>query len=84
MRGTGTSVLPSAFITRYSRSTWCADLRSWPGGFLRSTYLPLGEDRMKVGLDWPVGVLVASMGPRKPGSWVSRYVASAIVSICAA
>ena len=35
--GTGTSVAASARITRYSRSTACADGSSWPGGFLRST-----------------------------------------------
>ena len=55
-------------MTRYSRSTWCALFRSWPGGFLRSTYLPLGLERMKVGFDWPVGVFSASIGPLKPGS----------------
>ena len=38
MTGTGKPVVPSAFITRYSRSTWCALARSWPGGFLRITY----------------------------------------------
>ena len=37
MRGTGTSVPPSAFMTRYSRSTACALFSSCPGGFLRST-----------------------------------------------
>ena len=84
MRGTGTSVSASAFMTRYSRSTWCADFRSCPGGFLRSTYLPPGVERMNVGFDCPVGVLFASIGPLKPGSRVSRYLASATVSICAA
>ena len=37
MRGTGTSVSSSPFMTRYSRSTACALFNSWPGGFLRST-----------------------------------------------
>ena len=37
MRGTGTSVFSSPFMTRYSRSTAWALLSSWPGGFLRST-----------------------------------------------
>ncbi len=37
IRGTGTSVGPSACITRNSRSTACADANSTPGGFFRST-----------------------------------------------
>ncbi len=35
--GTGTSLPASAFITRYSRSIACADGKSLPGGFLRTT-----------------------------------------------
>ena len=35
--GTGTSVAASAFMIRYSRSTWCALLSNTPGGFLRIT-----------------------------------------------
>ena len=37
-RMTGTGMWPaSAFIARYSRSTWWALESSWPGGFLRRT-----------------------------------------------
>ena len=32
----------SAFITRYSRSTACADGNSWPGGFLRKHVVAIG------------------------------------------
>ena len=35
--GTGTSVLASARMIRYSRSTACADGRSAPGGFFLRT-----------------------------------------------
>ena len=38
MRGTGTPVWPSAVMTRYSRSTACADGSSLPGGLRRRTY----------------------------------------------
>src|SRR6266545_4804319 len=38
VRGTGKPVIPSAVMTRYSRSTACADGRSLPGGLRRSTY----------------------------------------------
>jgi len=38
VRGTGTSVRPSAVITRYSRSTACAEGSSLPGGLRRRTY----------------------------------------------
>ena len=56
MGATGTSVLSSAVITRYSRSTWCAEATSWPGGFLRSTKLrrlpsSISAERKKVGLE---------------------------------
>ena len=37
VRGTGTPVSRSAVITRYSRSTACAEGSSFPGGFRRST-----------------------------------------------
>ena len=55
---TGTSVAASALITRYSRSTWCAEATSVPGGFLRSTKsrrLPsaISAETKNVGLEWP-------------------------------
>ena len=45
VRGTGTPVPASAVITRYSRSTACADGKSLPGGFRRSTYARDGVPR---------------------------------------
>ena len=38
VRGTGKPVVPSAVMTRYSRSTACAEGRSLPGGLRRRTY----------------------------------------------
>src|SRR5580704_8554293 len=47
-RGTGTPVEASALIIRNSRSTWCADWSSVPGGFLRMTQRAAGVSSRKV------------------------------------
>ena len=53
MRATGTSVPASAVITRYSRSTACAEGSSLPGGLRRSTYVPLPAASRNVGIRLP-------------------------------
>src|SRR3954464_2691251 len=65
---TGKPTLWSAEMTRYSRSTACAEGKSLPGGLRRSTYfLPSAALRRYVGFDCPP--LNCSMaGMRKPRS----------------
>jgi len=51
---TGKPAPCSAEMTRYSRSTACADGSSLPGGLRRRTYLlPSAAVRRYVGFDWP-------------------------------
>src|SRR5437763_4010359 len=80
-RGTGKSSGLSADNSRYSRSTACADGRSDPNGFRRSTYSPDAPLILYVGFDWPDGNLVSENGPLKPSTFASSHAPSAASSI---
>jgi hypothetical protein len=64
--GTGTSLLRRAVITRYSRSTWCAEGSSLPGGFLRSTSRSAPRSITKVGFDCPPSNCATRSGTQPP------------------
>ena len=53
IRGTGTSVLRSACMMRYSRSTACAEGNRVPGGLRRKTYLIPAYGQLISGIGLP-------------------------------
>src|SRR4030095_11957297 len=67
VRGTGTVVLASAVMMRYSRSTACAEGSSLPRGLRRSTYSPPGDASPSRGFALPALDLVAVARPLEAG-----------------